>query len=175
MNFEQIVEELHDKAMELADLGFISKHQGKLQESNTYFSQACKYEEKSANLAQQIGLGQPTIGVLFRSAATLASDTNDIGKMLSLIKKAVTTGLLKGQQNEILELIAQHKIKVNSLDETEINNLIYDWKLSKLRRELSAKSKRDYQKRKNGFGHKRNHRTNGSFQGVERQRVMSLL
>ena len=175
MNFEKKVEELHDKAMELADLGFISKKQGKQQEAIAYFSQAYKSEEKAANLAYESGLGQPTVGILFRSAITLASDASDIGKILSLIKEAITTGLWKEQQTEILELIAQKRIRLHSLDETEIDNLIYGWKVAKLRRELSSKSKRDHQKRKNGLGiSKRNHKTNDSYQ-FEHQRVTSLL
>ena len=84
MNFEKKIEELHDKAMELADLGFISKKQGKQQEAIAYFSQAYKSEEKAANLAHEIGLGQPTVGILFRSAITLASDASDIGKITVL-------------------------------------------------------------------------------------------
>jgi hypothetical protein len=174
MNFEKLVEDLHDKAMEMADLGFINKHKGQHQEASNYFSQACKYEEKAALLAQENHLGQPTVGILFRSAATLASDYGDIDKMLLLTQKAVATSLLKWQQTEFLELIAHHRIKIHSLDETEINNLIYTRKLSKLRRELSAKTKRDFHKRKPLISNKKNHRIDGSFQG-ERQKVMSLL
>jgi hypothetical protein len=149
MNSEKTVEELHDKAMELADLGFISKQQGRQREANAYFSQACRYEEKAAIVALEVNLGQPTLGILFRSAATLASDTGDLDKLLLLAKKAISTNLLKEQKNDFLELIWQNRIRLSTLNGEEIDRLIYERKLLKIKRELNSKIKSEHQKRKN--------------------------
>jgi small subunit ribosomal protein S20 len=140
MAFEKQIEELHNTAMELADLGFTNRQQGKQYEANVYFAKACKLEEEAAVNAIKHGLGQPTVGILLRSAATLASDIGDVGKILSLTKKAVSTDLYKEQENEFLELIAQNSIKLHSLNEIEIDNLIY--KASALKRIRVNETKR---------------------------------
>jgi hypothetical protein len=173
MIFETIVEQLHNKAMEMADSAFISKQEGKEQEANMYFALACKIEGEAAMTASKHGLGQPTVGILFRSAATLASDTGDVDKILSLAQKALTTGLLKEQEEEILELIRHHRIRLHSLDRAEIDNLIYRRKMSKLMK-LGSKTKGNVQKRKHGLPNKKHSRTDATYQG-ERQKAVSLL
>jgi small subunit ribosomal protein S20 len=152
MAFEKQIEELHNTAMELADLGFTNRQQGKQYEANVYFAKACKLEEEAAINAIKHGLGQPTVGILLRSAATLASDIGDVGKILSLTKKAVSTDLYKEQENEFLELIAQNSIKLHSLNEIEIDNLIY--KASALKSALKRVRANESERLRNRYQHK---------------------
>ena len=125
------IEELHDKAMGLSDLGFISQQRGDSSKATSFFSQACKFEAKAALTSAELNIGQPTVGILFRSAGTLAGYVGDISEMLSLTQKAIKTNLLPWQIQEFLELLNDNKIYVESLDEEIINRLIIDNVLSK--------------------------------------------
>lgn len=66
------IEELHIKAIELADTAFIKKFSGEADEANSIFRLAFEYEKQAAYTAQKENIGEPTISVLFKSAASLA-------------------------------------------------------------------------------------------------------
>lgn len=105
------IEDLHNRAMEFTDLAIISKQRGNNQEALNYFGQAFKYEEKAAIMSISQNIGQPTIGVLLRSAATLAVDKGDLDKMLSLTRKALILNVPQEIKKEFRQLIDNSGIR----------------------------------------------------------------
>jgi tetratricopeptide (TPR) repeat protein len=72
-----MIQELHNKAMELADKADVLKMQGKRDEANRFFRQSLETERKAALAAKEQQVGEPTESVLFRSAASLAYTVGD--------------------------------------------------------------------------------------------------
>lgn len=66
------IQELHIKAIEIADIAFIKKFNGLTEEANILFKEAFEFEKAAAYAAKQENVGEPTISVLFKSAAALA-------------------------------------------------------------------------------------------------------
>src|SRR5262245_10084925 len=71
MTHAQQVNELHEKAMEYADLAFIAKWQGDNAAALPNFEKACELEAQAAHLMMDTKI-EPTRSVLHRSAASLA-------------------------------------------------------------------------------------------------------
>ena len=71
------IQELHIKAIELADIAFIKKFNGLLEEAHILFKEAFEYEKSAAYAAKEENVGEPTISVLFKSAAALALNFNE--------------------------------------------------------------------------------------------------
>ncbi len=65
------IDELHDKAMELADEAYYAKKKDKLEEAQTKYLSAFEYEKSAAMLLVNDYAQEPTRSVLFRSAACL--------------------------------------------------------------------------------------------------------
>lgn len=64
--------DLHNRAMELADLGDISKMKGASDDALRYYNDAFEVERTAANEAKKSAVGEPTESILLRSAASLA-------------------------------------------------------------------------------------------------------
>lgn len=118
------IEQLHEKAMEFTDLAIISKQKRQYVEANNHFAQAFKFEEKATNIAIERNIGQPTIGILLRSSATLASDKGDVDKMLHLIRKALLLNVPDEFKNDLKELLSINYLKINELTVGNIDMLI---------------------------------------------------
>lgn len=71
------LQELHTKAMELADRADAQRMQGNVDEANTFFCQSLRSEREAAFAAREQQVGEPTESVLFRSAASLAFAIGD--------------------------------------------------------------------------------------------------
>ena len=65
------IDELHDRAMELADEGYYAKKNNNLEEAQTKYLSAFEYEKSAAMLLVNNYNQEPTRSVLFRSAACL--------------------------------------------------------------------------------------------------------
>ncbi len=72
MNKVQQVNELHSKAMDMANLAFIARVQGEQEQVRQLSKMAFEYERQAALLLLTDYDIEPTRSVLFRSAATLA-------------------------------------------------------------------------------------------------------
>jgi len=83
MNME--IQELHTKAMDLADQADTLKRQGKDEEANSLYRQSLEAESDAAHAARRLQIGEPTESVLFRSAASLAFCTKDYREAERLI------------------------------------------------------------------------------------------
>jgi len=79
------IQELHVKAIEKADVAFIKKFNGLLDEANSLFKEALEFEKAAAYSAKEQNVGEPTISVLFKSAAALALNLNDFSEAEKLI------------------------------------------------------------------------------------------
>jgi hypothetical protein len=65
------IDELHDKAMELADEAHYAKKKDNLEEAQSKYLSAFEYEKSAAMLLVNDYAQEPTRSVLFRSAACL--------------------------------------------------------------------------------------------------------
>jgi hypothetical protein len=66
------IQELHQEAMALAEMGLMAKHKGELENANVLFRQAFDKEKKSAEHFKNLLNEEPTRSVFYRSAASLA-------------------------------------------------------------------------------------------------------
>ncbi len=79
------IQELHIKAIEIADVAFIKKFNGLLDEANILFKEAFEFEKAAAYSAKEQNVGEPTVSVLFKSAAALALNFNEFSEAEKLI------------------------------------------------------------------------------------------
>jgi len=79
------VQELHIKAIELADNAFILKFKDSLEAALQQFEEAFKLEKQAALLAKEQNIGEPTISVLLKSSASLAINANQFDEAEKLI------------------------------------------------------------------------------------------
>lgn len=79
------VQELHSKAIEIADYAFIEKFNGRLERSIELFREAFHYEKEAAFLAKEANIGEPSISVLLKSASSLAINANLLDEAEKLI------------------------------------------------------------------------------------------
>jgi hypothetical protein len=79
------VQEIHIKAIELADSAFILKFKGNIDAAIKIFYEAFQLEKQAALLAKEQNIGEPTISVLLKSAASLAINANEFNEAEKLI------------------------------------------------------------------------------------------
>jgi len=93
------INELHSKAMEIAQTAFVARIQGELEKLKQLSSQAFIYERQAAMLLLNDYDIEPTRSVLFRSAASLALNCENYREA----EKMIALGLLGNPPPEILE------------------------------------------------------------------------
>lgn len=79
------IQELHTKAMELADQADMLKQRQQLDEACSLYAQSLEAEKEAAYTAQKAHVGEPTESILFRSAASLAYSIRDYREAERLI------------------------------------------------------------------------------------------
>lgn len=124
------VQELHLKAIELADNAFILKFRDNLEAATKQFVAAFQLEKQAALLAQEQSIGEPTISVLFKSAASLAINANELNEAEKLICLALCgeppVDIAEELRNILEELYFQRHLKLQGiqLNTTEIQLVI---------------------------------------------------
>lgn len=124
------VQELHIKAIELADNAFIFKFKGELEIAIKQFSEAFQLEKQAALLAKEQNIGEPTISVLLKSAASLAINANELNEAEKLICLALygepPHEIAEELRNLLEELYFQRHLKLQGiqLNSTEIQLVI---------------------------------------------------
>lgn len=93
------IQELHIKAIELADIAFIKKFGGEADEAIILFRQAFEFEKQAAYAAKEDKIGEPTVSVLFKSAASLALNFDEYLEA----EKLICTALIGEPPFEIAE------------------------------------------------------------------------
>jgi Zn-finger nucleic acid-binding protein len=84
------VRELHNRAMELAQLAMVARHSGELERAETLAYQAYEYETQAADLVPEGLSSEPTRAILYRSAASLAYQCKEFQAAQRLIAKALS-------------------------------------------------------------------------------------
>lgn len=82
--------QLHNEAMEMADRGDYSKLHGDLESSIRFYTQAYEMEKNASMIAFNDSVGEPTVSVLLRSAASLAIDIKNFRDAEKLIALALS-------------------------------------------------------------------------------------
>lgn len=83
------IQDLHIKAISIADEAFIKKFNGQLDEAKLLFKDALRYEREAAFTAQKENIGEPSISVLLKSAASLAINGDEFREAEKLISIAL--------------------------------------------------------------------------------------
>ena len=105
------IRELHKEAMDLAELAFVAKLRGNLEEANQLSQQAFEHEAQAAKLVPDEPSSEPTRSVLYRSAAALALDCNELREA----ERLIAAGLAGHPPEDIAEELRELFEKVNSL------------------------------------------------------------
>ncbi len=84
------IQELHTKAMEMADRADDLKRQGIIDEAEQLYRQAMDNERSAALMARDQHTGEPTESVLLRSAASLAYCAHDYREAERLVCLALS-------------------------------------------------------------------------------------
>jgi len=99
MKKSEQVNELHEKAMDIAERGFMAEKKGQLDQAKQLSSQAYEYECEAAMLLLNDYDIEPTRSILFKSAACLALDFENYREA----ERMIALGLLGNPPPEILE------------------------------------------------------------------------
>lgn len=124
------IQELHIKAMELADTAFIKKFHGLLGEAKVLFKEAFEFEKAAAYAAKEKNIGEPTISVLFKSAASLALNFEEFKEAEKLICLALYEEppfeIAEELRNLLEEVYFQRHLQLQgiSLNSTELQLVI---------------------------------------------------
>jgi hypothetical protein len=104
------IQELHKEAMDLAEMAFIAKLKDDPESAENLLREAYKKESDSAKLLVDEYDFEPTRSILFRSAASLAIECNDIRGA----ERLIAFGLSGNPPEEIAEELRDLLEKVNS-------------------------------------------------------------
>ncbi|MEN9918014.1 MAG: hypothetical protein RL662_450 [Bacteroidota bacterium] len=111
--------ELHNKAMEIADLADIKKAVGNTLEALHLYEEAFEYERKAAMGTYFNKEKEPNVSILLRSAASLALNCNNNREA----EKLIALGLSGEPPFEIAEELRDLLETVNFLRHLELNNI----------------------------------------------------
>jgi hypothetical protein len=130
------IQNLHQQAMDLAELAFTAKLRGDLEQADLLFRQAFEKESSAAMLVASDLSAEPTRSVLHRSAASLAVDCGEI----QAADRLIATALSGNPPQEIADELKDLFIRINLrryferrgivFDEEKLNSLILEKQLS---------------------------------------------
>jgi len=110
MILAEIIQKLHKTAMDLAEMAYVAKLEGDLKKAEDLLRKAYKKESDSTKLLVDECDFEPTRSILYRSAASLAMECNDLRGAEELI----AFGLSGNPPEEIAEELRDLFEKVNS-------------------------------------------------------------
>ncbi|NDW11169.1 hypothetical protein D0T56_16110 [Dysgonomonas sp. 520] len=90
MKIMMTITDLHNKAMDIADVADIKRNEGCKDEAVSLYKEAFDLEAQAANLAHQNNIGEPSVSILLRSAASLALSCNLYRESEKLISLALS-------------------------------------------------------------------------------------
>lgn len=101
----QPIDRFHNQAMELADLAFVARHQGRQEDALSLSRDALRFE---LSAIEELGSPvEPTHSVLLRSAATLALDCNEERKAEQLVSRALSFDPPQEIAEELRDILEQ--------------------------------------------------------------------
>ncbi|MGH8003005.1 MAG: hypothetical protein ACREPR_27125 [Brasilonema sp.] len=104
------IQDLHQQAMDLAQMAQVAKLRGNLVQAEQFFNQAFEKELQAAQLIASDVEAEPTRSVLHRSAATLAIDCGQIYTAERLIAIALSGNPPQEIAEELKDLFVQINI-----------------------------------------------------------------
>ena len=113
------IQELHSKAMALADQADVLKREKKVEEAQSFYTKSFEAERQAALEAHSQQVGEPTESVLFRSAATLAYTI----KKYREAERLICMGLAGNPPSEIAEELRSLYDTVNLENSMELITL----------------------------------------------------
>ena len=129
------IQDLHQQAMDLAELAFTAKLRGDLERADLLFRQAFEKEASAATLIASDLNAEPTRSVLHRSAASLAVDCGEF----QAADRLIATALSGNPPQEIADELKDLFIRINlrryferrgiTFDEEKLNSLILEKQL----------------------------------------------
>jgi hypothetical protein len=102
-----VIKELHNKSMEFAELAFMARVRGDLDDSINLFSQALEYELAAIAELEKTERIEPTYSVLHRSAGTLAIDCNESRRAEQIVTRALSQDPPPEIAEELRDLLEQ--------------------------------------------------------------------
>lgn len=84
------VRELHDRAMQLAHLAMIARHNQEWERAEALAREASAFETHAAELIPEDQASEPTRSILYRSAASLAYQCKEFSVAQRLIAKGLS-------------------------------------------------------------------------------------
>jgi len=102
-----VIKELHNKSMEFAELAFMARVRGDLDDSIDLFSQALEYELTAIAELEKTERMEPTYSVLHRSAGTLALDCNEFRRAEQIVTRALSQDPPSEIAEELRDLLEQ--------------------------------------------------------------------
>ena len=106
------IRELHNEAMYKAELGDIQKYQGNSEYAIDLYAQAYELEKNAACIALEHHMGEPTISILLKSAASLAmrcSLNRDAEKLIGLALSGEPPRDIAEELRNMLETVNFHR------------------------------------------------------------------
>ncbi len=116
------VRELHEKAMKLAQLVLVARHQGDIQQAEELARQALGYEVSAADLIPYNDSSEPTRSIFYRSAASLALQCNEFDFALKLVAKGLSGYPPEEIKQELKDLYEQ----ANFVHHLQLRNIILE-------------------------------------------------
>jgi len=98
---------LHDKAMEIAQKSFLAQKNGKLNEFKKLSKEAFELEKQAAMLLKENFNSEPNRSILFKSAAFLAYDADEIDECKKMIILALFGKADQEIKDELFELFSE--------------------------------------------------------------------
>ena len=114
------IQELHIRAMELAEQADFLKMQGKDTEAKPLYEESLQAEKEAAHQARNQQIGEPSESVLFRSAASLAYGLKDFREAERLICMGLAGNPPQDVARELRDLYDQVSLERN-LEQMNMN------------------------------------------------------
>lgn len=114
------IQELHTRAMELAEQADFLKMQGKDAEAKSLYGESLQAEKEAAYQARNQQIGEPSESVLFRSAASLAYGLKDFREAERLICMGLAGNPPQDVARELRDLYDQVSLERN-LEQMNMN------------------------------------------------------
>ena len=99
--------DLHNKAMELAQLALAARHEGDMERATILVREASQFELQAADLVPDGESSEPTRSILYRSAASLAYQCKEFPLAQRLVAKALSGYPSSEVEQELKDLYEQ--------------------------------------------------------------------
>jgi hypothetical protein len=116
------ISKFHDEAMNLAELAAVAKVKGDSHQADELLRKAYGNEVRAAHLMTEVSSPEPTRSVLFRSAASLAIDCNELREA----EKLIAIGLSGNPPSDIAEELRDLFERVNFQRHLDLHGVVLE-------------------------------------------------